>query len=150
MDDDRSIYIIADGYVDVKKKEKYTEEDGTQQTRYDTKGQVIYQPEVLRLVAGDCFGESCLLYIDDDAEYRRNYSAIAATDVTLYMLNRVAINALKESTPEAVQHLKSTAQRRLERMHTNAVNALRAEGVDLSEDAENDIGTCRSKLPLCV
>jgi hypothetical protein len=25
---------------------------------------------------------------DDDAEYKRNYSAVAATDTVLYMLNR--------------------------------------------------------------
>ena len=118
-----------EGSVDIKKKVKKFE-NGLWVDSLDEDGHVLYDegghtPHI-RLHRGDCFGESCLLYLvrktlsfcfeslcmlqmrsfyqgrlgekhsqketfflqDDDAEYKRNYSAVAATDTVLYMLNR--------------------------------------------------------------
>ena len=137
VDDDRSIYIITEGHVDIKKKQRAYQDDGTWTCVLDDNGHVVYNenPHV-RLNPGDCFGESCLLYLDDDAEYKRNYSAIAATDVKLFMLNRVAINHLRETQPEAFEKLKPFEQRRLEKMHKKAVDTLRAQGVAISDGTE--------------
>merc|ERR1711871_1103586 len=122
-----------DGYVDIKKKKRVHQPDGTWTWSYDKDGHVEYNDSAehphVRLRKGDCFGESCLLYLDDDAEYKRNYSAVAATDVTLLMLNRVAIANLRETQPEAFEKLKPFEMRRLEKLHQKAVNTLREQGV---------------------
>lgn len=112
VDDDRSIYLIREGIVDIKQKGR---------------------KEHLRLVEGDCFGQSCLIYIDDDASYTRNFTAHAATDCLLYMLNRSAIHKLAESVPAALEHLKPEALRRQERVHTKALRTLREQGVSLGD-----------------
>jgi CRP-like cAMP-binding protein len=142
VDDDRSIYIIMEGYVDIKKKERAYQDDGTWTFQLDVAGNVVYKenPHV-RLHKGDCFGESCLLYLDDNAEYKRNYSAVAATDVKLFMLNRTAINNLRETQPEAFEKLKPYEMRRLEKMHNKAVETLRAQGVAISEDTVQTKGS---------
>eukprot|EP01047_Picozoa_sp_COSAG01_P023680 COSAG01_NODE_1441_length_10293_cov_4.232392_4_plen_41_part_00 len=40
------------------------------------------------------------------------------------MLNRNAINSLKETVPAAVEHLKPLAMRRQERLHETSINNL--------------------------
>jgi hypothetical protein len=57
-------------------------------------------------------------------QYTRNFTAHAATDCLLYMLNRNAINSLKETVPAAVEHLKPPAMRRQERLHETSINNL--------------------------
>ena len=132
-----------EGYVDIKKKKREYPDgpDGPWTWSYNEDGHVEYDepPEHphVRLRKGDCFGESCLLYLDDDAEYKRNYSAIAATDVTLLMLNRVAIANLRETQPEAFEKLKPFEMRRLEKMHNKAVETLREQGVSFSSKPES-------------
>ncbi len=141
-DDDRSIYMIEEGYVDIKKKKKAHQSDGTWTCIFDEDDHIVYDehPHV-RLKPGDCFGESCLLYLDDDAEYKRNFSAVAATDVKLFMLNRVSINNLRESQPEAYEKLKPFEMRRLEKVHKKAVETLRAQGVTISDEEEPTKGS---------
>jgi CRP-like cAMP-binding protein len=112
VDDDRSIYIIVEGTVDI-----FYEKD---------------RHKILRLEQGDCFGESCLLYLDQETPYTRNYSAVAAKDSLLLMLNRTAIEELKANCPEAFQKLKPLAQRRQERIHDEAVEVLKEQGVALT------------------
>lgn len=53
------------------------------------------------------------------------------------MLNRVAINKLRETQPEAFEKLKPFELRRLEKMHQKAVNTLREQGVTLNEGSES-------------
>jgi CRP-like cAMP-binding protein len=115
VDDDRSIYIVQEGMVDI------TQKDPKDPTK---------PPKTARLLKGDCFGESCLLYIDDDAKYSRNYSAFAATDCNLLMLNREAINSLPDA---AIECLKPLAMRRQERIHAKAIEKLREEGIIFDE-----------------
>lgn len=110
IDDDRSIYIVQEGLVDITLSE---DPESGQEVR-------------ARLQTGDCFGESCLLYIDDDAKYVRNYSAYAATDCKLLMLNREAIKSLPHA---AIECFKPLAMRRQERIHAKAIEKLRDEGI---------------------
>lgn len=129
VDDDRTIYIIQEGYVDILRLRKVTGPDGTERVQVNEQGHPDYvEEQAMRLQPGDCFGQSCLFYLRDDAEYTRNYSAIAATDCKLLMLNRAAIDELKRTVPEAIEHMKPRAVRRLERLRKRALETLQANG----------------------
>ena len=129
LDDDRTIYIIQEGYVDIVRLRKFVGIDGTEHVQVDECGRPEYvEEQAMRLQPGDCFGQSCLFYLRDDAEYTRNYSALAATDCKLLMLNRAAISELKRTVPEAIEHMKPRAVRRLERLRKRALETLQANG----------------------
>ena len=77
QDDDRSIYFIREGMIEL-----YQENN---------------QGRSVRLGKGDCFGQMCLAWLNEPRECLRLHSARAITECSLYMLNRSALVDLQVS-----------------------------------------------------
>ena len=89
-DDDRSIYFIVDGTIELLQEDPET-------------GDTV---SAITLGRGDCFGQMCLSWLNDQFDHPRLHSARAVTDCSLYMLNRFALIDLQEQCPSAVERLK--------------------------------------------
>ena len=76
-DDDRSIYFIRDGVIELYQGNN--------------------QGGSVRLGKGDCFGQMCLSWLKEPSECLRMHSARAITESSLYLLNRSALLELEVS-----------------------------------------------------
>lgn len=82
-DDDRSIYFIRDGHIELfVEPEDDESEDGCTS---------------IVITKGDYFGQMCLSWLKEPSEHFRMHSARAITDAKLYMLNRSALLELEVS-----------------------------------------------------
>ena len=58
----------------------FVEEGALSATMFSCNDSGETESTVKEFSEGEAFGESCLLYLNDDAKYTRNFSAYAATD----------------------------------------------------------------------
>lgn len=75
VDDDRSIYFVRDGVIELCQENN--------------------QGGSVRLGKGDCFGQMCLAWLKEPSECLRMHSARAITECSLYLLNRSALLELE-------------------------------------------------------
>lgn len=82
-DDDRSIYFIRDGTMELLQEDPETHEVTSS----------------ILLSRGECFGQMCISWLNDEVESPRLFSARAVTDCSLFMLNHSALLQLQELCP---------------------------------------------------